>query len=145
MKRKLLNEKAPIDSFVRLLGPEGKNILALLSHTDPGETEKFIQGISPAIRKIMDSLSVAGAIKSLQADLILAHGEDDDLIPFTETLRIAQNAPDPKKVYTQILKGYTHMDSEERALNLKNFFTYHLPESWKLFGLVNRLMKYRVE
>ena len=145
VKRKLLNEKAPIDSFVRLLGPEGKNILALLSHTDPGETEKLIQGVSVDIRKIMDSLSVAGAIKNLQADLILAHGEDDDLIPFTETLRMAQNAHDPKKVYMQILKSYAHMDPEQRALNLKNLFTYHLPESCKLFGLVNQLMKYRFE
>ena len=140
--QKLRDENAKIDSFLPALGPEGRNILALLNHPDPGQTEKLIQMMPANIRQMIESLSVAPAIPHLQADLILAHGEEDDLIPFTETLRIAQNAPDPDKVHLQILKSFSHVDPDQKALTLKNFFEYHLPEGWKLFSLVNRLMKY---
>lgn len=116
--------------------------MTLLNHSDPGQTEKLIQMMPASIRKMIESLSVAPAIRHLQADLILAHGEEDDLIPFTETLRIAQNAPDPDKVHIQILKSFFHVDPDRKALTLKNVFEYHLPEGWKLFSLVNRLMKY---
>jgi len=140
--QKLRDENAKIDSFLPALGPEGRNILALLNHPDPGQTEKLIQMMPAYICQMIESLSVAPAIPHVQADLILAHGEEDDLISFTETLRIAQNAPDPDKVHLQILKSFSHVDPDRKALTLKNFFEYHLPDGWKLFSLVNRLMKY---
>lgn len=91
----------------------------------------------------MEALSVAPALKRLKANLILAHGEDDDMIPYTETLRLAQAAPDPHRVYLQILKSYAHVDPDRQPLTVKNFFTFHLPEGWRLFGLIHQLMKYR--
>ncbi len=75
--------------------------------------------------------------------MILADGEDDDLIPFSETLRLAQNAPEPGKVTLQILKSYAHMDLEKRMLSLKNILTHRLPDAWRLFVLIYRLMGYR--
>ena len=140
--KKLHDENAKIDSFLPALGLEGRSIMALLNHPDPGQTEKLIQMMPADIRQMIESLSVAAAIPHLQADLILAHGEEDDLIPFTETLRIAQHAPDPEKVHLRILKSFSHVDPDQKALTLKNLFEYHLPEGWKLFSLVNRLMKH---
>jgi fermentation-respiration switch protein FrsA (DUF1100 family) len=86
---------------------------------------------------------VGRGLKDLRANLILAHGEDDDLIPFTETLRLAQVAPDPQKMYLQILKTFSHMDPEPKPLTMKTLFTFYLPEGWKLYRLVYQLMGYR--
>ena len=83
------------------------------------------------------------ALKDLRANLILAHGEDDDLIPFTETLRLAQATPDPQKVYLQILKTFSHVDPEQKPLTTNTLFTFYLPEGWKLYRLVYQLMGYR--
>ena len=140
---KLKDEQASIEQFLPLLGEEGKNALALLSHTDPSQTESLLQKLPSHVRSSIEALSVAPALKQLKADLILAHGEDDDMIPYTETLRLAQAAPDPRRVYLQILKSYAHVDPDRQPLTVKNFFTFHLPEGWKLFGLINQLMKYR--
>jgi dienelactone hydrolase len=140
---KLKDERASIEQFLPLLGEEGKNTLALLSHSNPDETESLVQKLPSEVRGSIEALSVASALKRLKADLILAHGEDDDMIPYTETLRLAQAAPDPRRVYLQILKSYAHVDPDRQPLTLKNFFTFHLPEGWKLFGLINQLMKYR--
>ena len=140
---KLKNEYASIEQFLPLLGEEGKNALALLSHTDPNQTEILLQKLPSSVRRSIEALSVAPALKQLKADLILAHGEDDDMIPYTETLRLARAVPDPRRVYLQLLKSYAHVDPDRQPLTVKNFFTYHLPEAWKLFGLINYLMKYR--
>ncbi len=140
---KLRDEKAPTDHFIPLLGKEGKNILALLSHSDPSQTEILIKNLPPAIQTQIEALSVAPVMNKLHADLILAHGKDDDMIPFTETLRLARAVPDPHRVYVQILRSYSHVDPERQAMTVKNLINFYLPEGWKLFGLVNQLMKYR--
>jgi pimeloyl-ACP methyl ester carboxylesterase len=140
---KLRDEEAPIDRFLPQLGEEGRNILHLLSHADPAQTEAFLRKLPPSVQSLIEALSVGRHLKDLRADLILAHGEDDDLIPFTETLRLARMAPDPKKVYLQILKTYSHVDPGQKPLNVKTLFTFYLPEGWKLYRLVYQLMGYR--
>jgi hypothetical protein len=140
---KLRDETAPIDRFLPQLGEEGRNILNLLSHVDPAQTEAFLRKLPLSVQSSIDALSVGRGLKDLRANLILAHGEDDDLIPFTETLRLAQVAPDPQKMYLQILKTFSHMDPEPKPLTMKTLFTFYLPEGWKLYRLVYQLMGYR--
>lgn len=143
LKLKLQDEHAPIDPFLSQLGGEGRNVLNLLSHADPSQTDSFLRKLPPAIRSYMADLSVAPVLKNLRAQLILAHGVDDDLVPFTETLRLAEAAPDPDKVYVKILKTFSHMDPEEKPLTLRNLFSFYLPEGWKLFLLTFHLLGYR--
>ncbi len=140
---KLQDENAPIDGLLGQLGGEGHNILNLLSHRDPAQTEQFIHRLPPSVQSTIEALSVSVFLKNLKADLILAHGEDDDLIPFTESLRLAKAAPDPRKVHLQILKSISHVDPEQRPFTLQSFFDFYLPESWKLFRVIYRLMSYR--
>jgi dienelactone hydrolase len=140
---KLRDEQAPLESYWPLLGEEGKNILALLSPSEPQQNESLIRKLPPDLRASMEALSLKPALNRFQADLILAHGEDDDMIPFTETLRVAQAAPDPRRVYLQILKSYSHVDPDPQPWSLKNFFSFYLPEGRKLFALVYKLMGYR--
>lgn len=143
VQHKLRDEQAPLDPFYSLLGEEGKNILALLSSSGRRQNDSLIQKLRPDLRATIKALSIAPALSRLQADLILAHGEDDDMIPFTETLRLAKNAPDPNRVYWQILKSYSHMDPDRQPWTIENFVTFYMPEGWKLFGLVYKLMGYR--
>jgi len=143
LKLKLRDENAPIDSFFPQLGGEGRNVLNLLSHADPSQTESFVRKLPPAIRSSMADLSMSHVLKDLRADLILAHGEDDDLIPFTETLRLAQAAPHSGKVYMRILKTFSHIDPEQKPLSPGNLLSFYLPEGWKLFLLTYQLLGYR--
>lgn len=143
LKLKLRDENAPIDSFISQLGTEGRNVLNLLSHADPSQTDAFIQKLPPAIRSTLAELSVSPGLKHLRAHLILAHGEDDDLIPFTETLRLAQAAPQPDRIYVKILKTFSHIDPEKKPLSPESLLFFYLPEGWKLFTLTFRLLGYR--
>lgn len=143
VKIKLKDEKAVIDNYLEKLGKEGQDILALLSHKDPKQTEAIIKRLPLTIQRELEALAVSAALPNLRADIILAHGEDDDLIPFTETLRIAQTVPDPKKAYCKIIRTFTHVDPERYPFNIKNLFSFYLPEGWKMFALVNKLMRYK--
>ncbi len=143
LKIKLRDENAPIDHFLPKLGGEGMNILNLLSHANPSETESFIEHLPPPVRSSIAALSVSTFLKDLQANLILAHGEDDDLIPFTETLRLAHAAPDSRKVHCQILKLFSHVDPEQKSFTTMNLISFYLPEGWKLFRIVYQVMSYR--
>ena len=143
LRVKLRDEKASIEQFLPLLGKEGKSVLALLFHADPSQTADLIQKLSPGVQAYIATLSVGPVINKLHTDLILAHGRDDDMIPFTETLRLARAVPDPRRVYVQILASYSHVNPEEKAWTIKNVITFYLPEGWKLFCLVNQLLKYR--
>lgn len=50
---------------------------------------------------------------------------------------------DPRRVYLRVLKSFSHVDPAHQAWNVKNLITFHLPEGWKLFCLIDQLMKYR--
>jgi dienelactone hydrolase len=143
LKMKLRDEHAPVDEFMPQLGREGRNILNLLSHADPSQTEPLIRNLPSSIQSSMKALSVSPVLNQIKADLILAHGEDDDLIPFTETLRLAQAAPESGKAYWQILRTFSHVDSDQKPWTLKNLFFFYVPEGWKLFRLVFQLLSYR--
>lgn len=143
VKVKLKDERVAIDHYLEKLGKEGQDVLALLSHKDPKQTEAIIKRLPLSIQRDLEALAVSAALPNLKADIILAHGEDDDLIPFTETLRLAQAVPDPQRSHCKIIRTFTHVDPEHYPLNIKNLFSYYLPEGWKMFTLVNRLMQYR--
>lgn len=145
LQLKLRDENAPIERFWSRLGDEGKNVLTLLSHSDPSQTESLIQKLPLSVRASIEALSLAAVLPRLRSDLILAHGEDDDLIPFTETLHLAQAVSDSRQVYLRVLKSFYHVDPDSRPWTLKNIMAFHLAEGWKLFGLVHQLMKYREE
>jgi dienelactone hydrolase len=142
VEAKLRDENAPVDKYLSRLGGEGRNILNLLSHGDPAQTEAFIRRLPSSVQSTIRALSVSPFLKDLRADLILAHGEDDDLIPFTETFRLAEAAPDPGKVYVQILKTCSHMDPDQKPPGIQSFFNFYLREGWKLFCLVYHLLGY---
>ncbi len=143
VKVKLKDEKAPVGHYLSELGQEGQDILALLSHHDPKQTEAIIKRLPLSIQRDLDALAVGAALPNLKADIILVHGEDDDLIPFTETLRLAQSVPDPQRAYWKIIRTFAHVDPERYPLNIKNLFYFYLPEGWKMFALVNKLMHYK--
>ncbi len=143
IKVKLKDEKGVIDHYLRDLGKEGRDILALISHSDPGETEDIINRLPLSIQHDLKALAVSAVLPNLKADIILAHGKDDDLIPFTETLAIAQAVPNPQRAYWKIIRRFSHVDPERYPLNIKNIFFFYLPEGWKMFTLVNKLMQYR--
>jgi len=74
----------------------------------------LVRKIDLKIQEYLSKLSVASVIPSVRAYLIIGHGNTDPLIPYTESLRLANAVKDKNKVHVSILKLFTHVDPTKK-------------------------------
>ncbi|MGK2927051.1 MAG: hypothetical protein ACSLE2_15665, partial [Lysobacterales bacterium] len=67
----------------------------------------------------------------LRADFILVHGLDDDIIPYTESVSLADALP-PGRSRLFLLEGLHHVDRELRGL-----------DAWRLWRALRALLAQR--
>jgi len=103
---------AEVGALVESLGEEGRRAYDLMVNDDPDGTRPLIEGLSPRVREYFDALSLEGKIDRLEAHLIVGHGRDDNLIPYTESLLLAENVPPAASVHLAILESFQHVDLE---------------------------------
>ena len=93
-RRKLADLDAPLDDLAARLGPEGRSVHALLVNQDPGAVPALIAALPDKVRSDMAALDLSRAeLSRLTAELILLHGRDDAIIPYTESQALAAAAP----------------------------------------------------
>ena len=96
--RKLNNPDAEIGHLVPQLGREGRSVLSLLLNEDPERTPALVAELPTNIRQDMAGLDLKTRdLSLLEAELLLVHGRDDAIIPYTETLALAATLP-PERV-----------------------------------------------
>ncbi len=92
-QRKWADPRADVAALVARLGPEGRRILALVENRDPDKVAALLRGLPAAARREMQALDLKGRdFSGLGARLILVHGRDDAIIPYTESRRLARAA-----------------------------------------------------
>lgn len=91
--RRLDDANAAAADIRDLLSPQALTVLDLLEATDPAQVPALIAALPEAIRRDIDSLNLAlHDLKPLGARLILVHGRDDPIIPFSESEALAAAA-----------------------------------------------------
>jgi hypothetical protein len=109
-ERKMAKLDAEVDDLVAELGEEGRAVHELLSNRDPDRVADLIARLPSAIRESMAALDVARRdLSQLSARLILVHGRDDAIIPFTESLALARAAP-PGMAELYVADSLAHVD-----------------------------------
>ncbi|QJE73331.1 alpha/beta hydrolase [Aerophototrophica crusticola] len=104
--RHLLNEMArrrwndatvPVGDLAARLGPEGQAVFALLTNRDPEAVPSLIGTLPERLRAELAALDLSKRdLKALPARLVLVHGKDDPVIPWTESVSLAA-ATDPAR------------------------------------------------
>jgi pimeloyl-ACP methyl ester carboxylesterase len=131
-RRRLADTKAPIGDLVRTLGPEGRALHDLLDNADPARTPALIARLPAAIRADIDALNLANKdLGALKARLILVHGRDDNVIPFTESLALAARLP-AQQVDLFVVDALAHVDLKPG-----------LVQSWRLWRAVRTMLRRR--
>lgn len=74
------------------LGHEGRAVLALVRNRSEARVEPLLARLPARARAALDRLSPLPRVARLRGRLLIAHGRDDDSIPFTESLRLAEAA-----------------------------------------------------
>ena len=91
-ERKHSDLDASIEDLAQDLGPEGRAVYDLIVNTDPDSVGQLIARLPEQIRRDFDSLNIANKdLSNLKAQLILVHGQDDSMIPSTESIKMAEH------------------------------------------------------
>jgi dienelactone hydrolase len=122
------------------LSPRGKYLYELLTNKDPKRVDELFKRIDPRVREYLGKLSVAPLIPSVRARFLIGHGTTDPLIPYTESMRLADAVGNQSRVHLAILRLFAHVDPARRSFSAKEYFTVYLPSMWQFYDLVYDLL-----
>lgn len=99
---------APIGDLAAELGPEGRSVYALLANRNPDKVPALIAALPAPIRRELDALSLRNYdLTPLSGKTILIHGEEDPVIPYTESERLARAIG---RAELFLVPGFSHVD-----------------------------------
>lgn len=104
--RKLVNPGEDVSGALGRLGVEGWRLLALVENRRGDRVADLLASLTPRLRETIQRLSPAGEVGRVRARLLIAHGRDDDSVPYTESLRLARAAPNLGRLV--IFEGFAH-------------------------------------
>ncbi|WP_240761451.1 alpha/beta hydrolase [Nitrosococcus wardiae] len=141
---KIRNPDADITFLASRLGPQGKAVYSLLNNTDPAQVSTLIQALPQGLQRLIENLSLSNQnLTLLQAQIILVHGKDDPLIPYTESITLA-NALSPKQTQLYIIEqALSHVDFKFRSFFTPAFWSRELPDLWRMYRAIYLLLEKR--
>jgi pimeloyl-ACP methyl ester carboxylesterase len=108
--RKLQDPDSDIGDLASRLGPEGGSVYALLVNDDPERVPAILAALPAAVRDNVLGLDLKGRdLSRLKAHLILIHGRDDVIIPFSESVALAAAVPEGQ-VDLYLVDNLFHVD-----------------------------------
>lgn len=108
-ERKLEDPAADVGALTARLGPEGASVYRLLINKDPERTPELVALLPPAIRSEIYGLDLRRRdLSVLRARLLLLHGRDDPIIPYTESAALAAAMPGRATLY--LVDSLAHVD-----------------------------------
>ncbi|MEW5943346.1 MAG: alpha/beta hydrolase [Pseudomonadota bacterium] len=141
---KLKDVAADISRLAPGLGPEGRAVYALLTNTDPGRVPQLTAALPPGLRADIAALSLHNKdIGRLRARLILVHGENDNLIPYPESIALAAAAPPGQARLFIIRRILGHVDLSPSPILSREFLGRELPDAWRMWRAVDALLAER--
>lgn len=126
--------------LVGRLTAAGRKLYELLTNEDPERVHDLMRGIDPRVRGYLEKLSVAPLLSSIGAYFLIGHGSTDPLIPYTESLRLADAVPNKGRVHVAILRLFTHVDPARKSYSWRELLTVYLPSMIKFYYLVYDLL-----
>jgi pimeloyl-ACP methyl ester carboxylesterase len=116
-QRKLTDLKAPLHDLAPRLSPEGKRVLDFVENRDRSKAGLLMDQLPEAIRREILALNVARYdLSKLKADMILVHGYDDDIIPYTESVALAKRLPEGQ-AHLYLVHGLKHVNLKPRLID----------------------------
>jgi alpha-beta hydrolase superfamily lysophospholipase len=107
-----MDEDEPVPAS---LAPDAQAFYDLLTNHLPSQVPVLLDKLSPRMRTELEGINPeAHDVSMLQADVILLHGRGDNLIPYTESIALADALPE-SQVQLFIIDGLAHVDFRPKA------------------------------
>ncbi len=106
---KLADPEAGIAEAASQLGPEGRAVYRLLLNNDPEKTSLLISELPAFLLAELRRLDLRSRnMADLKAKLILIHGRDDALIPYSESIALA--AAGAGRAHLFVIRSLAHVE-----------------------------------
>lgn len=107
--RRFNDPQSAIDDLTaKLQTPEAKAFVELITNTDPAKVPTLLAGMPAPVRADLDGLNLAKRdLSGFRAHLILVHGYDDNLVPYSQSVELAR-AIAGTRLY--LVNGLSHVD-----------------------------------
>lgn len=135
------NEGGKVRSLVKDLSPEGRAVYQLLINRDPDRVPLLLQGLPPRLKGYISILSPRRVVKDLKAYLFIIHGEPDNFIPHTESLRLYEALPDKGRARMGLLRIFSHVRPTLPKATVGNIFKVYIPEGIKFYSLIHDFLR----
>lgn len=100
------------------LAPDARALYTLVANTDRRRVNALIDDLSPRIRNELDGINPAvHDFSRLGAQVLLVHGRDDDIIPYSESIEFAA-ALRPGQAKLFLVDGVAHADVRVTAQDI---------------------------
>jgi len=97
------------------LAPDAQAFYNLLTNHLPAQVPALLDRLSPRMRTELEGINPAAHdLSRLRADVILLHGRSDNLIPYTESIALADALP-ANQVQLFVIDGLAHVDFRPKA------------------------------
>jgi pimeloyl-ACP methyl ester carboxylesterase len=112
-RKRLADAQADITAEAGQLGPEGRALYDLISNDDRRRVPELIARLPAAARERLRQLDVARLdLRQLTAPVILLHGRQDDIVPYTGSLDL-HGAMAPGRSRLFIVNDMAHIDPQD--------------------------------
>lgn len=109
-RRKMEDLDAGLDDLAAQLQGKGKDLYAFITNRDPQRAPELLERLPEGVRADIAALNLANKdLSRLGARLILIHGYDDSIIPYTESLALATAVP-KGQARLFLVDGLAHVD-----------------------------------
>ena len=109
-RRRLDDPDADLSDIVPRLGPQGRAVYDLLTNTDPEKVPELLARQPPRARAEIAALDIKRRdLSALDARFLLVHGNDDRVIPETQSMAFAARAPHAE---LYLLDSMQHVDPQ---------------------------------
>jgi hypothetical protein len=128
-RRKLKDPRADVTTLAARLGPQGRAVYDFVNNTDRQRVQELFAQLPINIKSEIQALSLSKwDLSGIKAEVILVHGLDDPMIPYTESVALAGALP-PSQVRLFLVNGLVHVDLKPAPVDY-----------WRLYRAVYTLL-----
>lgn len=140
VRLKLRDRRADISHLTPRLGPEGRAIYDLLTNTEPAHVTSLIAALPTPVRADMAKLTLAGKdLTRLKAQLWLIADRNDNIIPYTESIALANAVPETQASLA-LVGNLIHVEPKGWRYLSWEFWKQDLPDFWRMYRVVYALL-----
>jgi hypothetical protein len=132
--RKLSDPATPTTALEERLGEPGRRVMALVLNRREEALPALLAALPVEARQALDRLSPLAIVPRLGCRVVIAHGIDDDSIPYTESLLLAQAAGARARV--ALLRTFHHTGPRPVWQSLLD----RGRDAWSLFHLADAIL-----